>query len=315
MCTYLSNHLQLSVKIKYSIQTNGTLIDNEWAHLFLKHKIGVGISLDGPEKSNDKYRIYHSGKGSHQAVVKGINILNQIYSDNSFGFAGTLCVINPQNSATEIYQHFSKDLKLHAFDFIIPDYTHDNPPPYPAKEYGKFLIDLFKAWIQDEDQTINIRVLSSSVGRFFGFNSQIYGIGKLENIETLLPLITISSNGDLSPLDELRSTDPRFRDNRKNIFSTSLKEFISLDIFKDIALASETLPEKCSNCCWSTVCEGGGLVERYSTENKFNNASVYCDGLMDFFAHIAKYLLDNGFPLQELEKNLLLNHSSLSVSA
>lgn len=307
MCEYFNAQLKPLVNLNFSLQTNGTLINSEWADLFLKHNVGVGISIDGPQKYNDLYRFDHFGKGSHHAVVKGIKLLQQVFQEHAGKSIGALCVINPEFSAREIYQHLSKELNLKSFDFILPDYIYDNPPPHSAETYGNFLIDLFNEWTQDPDQDINIRILSSSVGRFFGYPSKIYGLGRLDSSQSMLPLITISTNGDLAPLDELRSTDPTFRNNRINISKTSLKKFLKSKMFDEIALASETLPEKCSKCCWGAVCEGGGLVYRYSSINKFNNPSIYCDGLMNFFSNIAKYLLENGFPLDEMKKNLMLN--------
>ena len=60
-------------------------------------------------------------------------------------------------------------MQLKSFDFILPDYTYDDKLPYPAETYGSFLIDLFNEWTNDPDQEINIRILSSSVGRIYGY--------------------------------------------------------------------------------------------------------------------------------------------------
>ena len=308
MCTLFSETFNSSTTIRYSLQTNGTLINEQWANLLLKHNVGVGISLDGPEIYNDKYRIDHRNFGSYQSVITGLKKLKDGFKDKSNSI-GALCVINPEFSADIIYKHLAKDLRLKSFDFIIPDYHYDNPPPFPAKKYGEYLIDLFHAWISDEvdneSEEVELRIMSSSVGRFFGFSSLLYGSGKSDNNQ-LLPLITISSNGDLSPLDELRTTDPKFRESRKNIENTSLKDFFALPLFNIIEQATNTLSKKCQECCWSEICEGGGLVNRYRTENKFDNPSIYCEGLMLFYSHVAKYLLENGFPFEEMKRNLKL---------
>lgn len=305
MCSLFSETFPSNVSVYYSLQTNGTLIDEKWTKLFLKHKVRIGISIDGPESYNDKYRIDHKQTGSYQKVISGLNNLKKGFKEQSSSI-GALCVINPEFSAQIIYKHLSKDLKLKSFDFIIPDYNHDNPPPFTSEQYGQYLIDLFYSWIaDDEGEEVELRIMSSSVGRFFGFSSLLYGMGKVA-CNQLLPLMTISSNGDLGPLDELRSTDPSFREDRKNINEVTIKEFLDLNIFNEIKSASETLPKKCESCCWSAICEGGGLVNRYSTTNKFDNPSIYCEGLMMFYSHVAKYLLENGFPLEEMQRNLKL---------
>jgi uncharacterized protein len=308
MCTLFSETFPSTVRVRFSLQTNGILIDEKWAKLLLKHDVGVGISIDGPEIYNDKYRIDHKNSGSHQRVVSGLKNLKAGFKDKANSI-GALCVINPEFSANIIYKHLAEDLKLKSFDFIIPDYNYDNPPPFPPEQYGQYLTDLFYSWVNnetDEDEEAEVRIMSSSIGRFFGFSSLVYGVGKTA-CNQLLPLMTISSNGDLGPLDELRSTDPKFREARKNIANTSLKDFFELSYFDEIAQASAVLPDKCQECCWSEICEGGGLVNRYSTQNKFNNPSIYCDGLKLFYSSVAKYLLENGYPLEEMQRNLKLN--------
>lgn len=62
---------------KYSIQTNGVLINKEWIKFFKKYGIHVGISLDTTKKSNDINRIYHNGKSSYNDILKGLNTFNE----------------------------------------------------------------------------------------------------------------------------------------------------------------------------------------------------------------------------------------------
>ena len=286
MCSLFSETFPSTITIRYSIQTNGTLITKEWAQLLLKHHVGVGISLDGPEIYNDKYRIDHKNSGSYKSVISGLKNLKKEFKNKSSAI-GALCVINPEFSAGVIYKHLAKDLNLKSLDFILPDYNYDNPPPFTPEQYGKYLIALFYSWINDEEEEeTQVRFMSSNIGRFFGFSSLLYGVGKV-GCDQLLPLITLSSNGDLAPLDELRTTDPTFREHRKNINNISLKDFFNLNLFDAINQASATLPKKCLDCCWSEICEGGGLVNRYSTKNKFDNPSIYCDGLMLFYSTVA----------------------------
>jgi uncharacterized protein len=54
--------------VNYAVQTNGTLIDDEWCQLFKEFNIHIGVSLDGPEKLQNKYRVYHNNKGSFSEV-------------------------------------------------------------------------------------------------------------------------------------------------------------------------------------------------------------------------------------------------------
>ena len=65
------------VKVRLAIQTNATLIDDEWARLFAERAVEVGVSLDGPQAVNDRFRIDHAGRGSYLNVVRGIETLRR----------------------------------------------------------------------------------------------------------------------------------------------------------------------------------------------------------------------------------------------
>ena len=147
----------------------------------------------------------------------------------------------------------------------------------------------------------------SFLGQLIGEERLIYGIGAVnqENEESLFPIITIRSNGDLEPTDELMSTDPEtVTKTNCNIFNTSLKDFLKHPIFEELRLAQTVLPLECQKCCWGKVCGGGGLVNRFSKENRFNNPSVYCEGLKDLFSHLTSYLLNSGVSLSKIESAL-----------
>ena len=71
MCTLFEDHLEGVVNLKFLIQTNAMLIDQEWVDIFVKHDIGVGVSLDGPMNINDENRIDHQGRGTYEITIAG----------------------------------------------------------------------------------------------------------------------------------------------------------------------------------------------------------------------------------------------------
>jgi len=140
------------------------------------------------------------------------------------------------------------------------------------------------------------------LGILFGGESETYRIGPSR--EERLPLITVASNGDLSPVDELRSTDPAMM-HTANVVTTSLKAFLDFPLFQEIVIAQQHLPEVCRACCWEKLCGGGGIVNRFSQENRFDNASIYCEGLKDFYTDLTAYVLKNNFSVEQLYRVLL----------
>ncbi len=298
ICEYLTNLLQ-GVKLTFSIQTNGTLIDKGWIDLIKKYNIDLGISIDGPEEYHDEFRVDHKKRGSYLKIAKNIKLLQ----DENCQF-GVLAVINPTHDSKKIYRHFVDALRIYSFDFLFPDFNYDKMPPYDFALFTKFFSDLFDEWTKDDNPEIKIRIFESYMGLLLGRKSLIYGIGT-GNLD-LIPLLTIRSNGNLQPTDELMSTDPNtVAFTGASLATTSLKDFLDHKIFKEIKLAQANMPAKCSSCCWSNACGGGGIVNRFSKDNRFDNPSIYCDTLQNFFNKVLKYLIESGIDLEVIKNRLL----------
>jgi uncharacterized protein len=302
LCSKLSKTLKPKLKhFEFSIQTNGVLIDNEWINLFKKHNIQLGISIDGSKKDHDKFRVDHKGKGSYNKIVKSIELLKQKQYD-----FGILSVIDPTRDAYTTFNTFVNELRTDSMDFLLPDFTHDRPAPYSAEIYGKFINDLFSVWILNNNPKIKIRFFNSNINMFLGYEGLIYGQGHDELINDHLHIISIRSDGEICPTDELMSTDPNSVTlTGKNVNNTSLKDFFNLPIFKELSLALTTPPDKCRECCWQKVCGGGGLVNRFSKKHRFNNPSIYCSGLKIFYSRVLKELIANNVNPKEIAAHLL----------
>lgn len=316
MCELITCELSPLVKLELGLQTNGMLINNEWIELFIKYKVGVGISLDGPKKYHDRYRLDHRGQGTYERVAEKIAFIQNHPKAHQFEGIGILSVINPAFNAREIYHHFVHNLNLDAIDFLLPDFSHGDKLPAAPEQYGEFLISLFDAWTLDDNPRIDIRFLNSTLGAFYGKTSRIYGVGPMMPDE--LPLITISSAGDLSPTDELRTSCPEVMYNGSTVHNKRLADFLADEPFEKLRYAQNTLSAECLNCPWLNVCGGGGLIHRYDRKSKtFSNPSIYCSGLKMFYAHVATYLLRHGYCKDKLlaflsDRSLLLKGDSSS---
>jgi uncharacterized protein len=300
ICEFLTDLLCPYVTVKFNLQTNGMLIDEEWIDLFTKYNLDLGLSIDGPQDYHDEFRVDHFGKGTYARTFEKVKLLQE----KKYPF-GILSVMDPSRDAKKIYLHFTQELGANSFDFLFPDSTHRNPPKFPPQLYGKFISDVFDIWTKDDNPDIKVRFLKSAMQLFLGGDSLIYGIGA-ERQKTL-PLISIRSDGDLSPTDELMSTDPQTVSyTGYNVSNTSLKDFLQHKIFQEIQEATTVMPLKCQDCCWEKVCGGGGITNRFSIEKRFDNPSVYCDGLQIIYTNILKYLVDSGIPLEQLKNQLLI---------
>lgn len=305
---YLIEKLQSSlpnIDLYFTLQTNATLVTEKWINLLNHYKVSVGVSFDGPREYHDKYRITHNGLGSYDNVVRGIKLLQ----DKLLSSPGCLTVVNPEIGGDELYYHLT-ELGFKKIDLLLPDFTHDRLPPFPISRYKEFMIEVFDAWMKNNDAAISIRKFKSIILQLLGKAPVVYGFGKI-TIDAL-PILSIRSDGSISPTDELMSTDPTsVTFTGANVESVKLVEVINYSIFKEIRNASETIPKKCSNCCWYNACGSGGLVSRFSIKNRFNNHSIYCEALEEIFAHIAANLIKSGVPEHSIYDNLFLKRSGI----
>lgn len=215
---------------------------------------------------------------------------------------GALSVINPEFDQRVVYRHFVDDLGFKSMNFLLQDYNYDNPPPYDPKVCGSLLRNIFAEWIKDNDPKINISFFTSLINLFKEKHSLIYGIGA--QLTSSLPILTIASNGDLSPVDELRNTDIALMHNQ-NVANVTFKEFLNSQYFDTLRNAFEISPSKCQTCCWEKICKGGGIVNRYCSTNRFDNPSIYCEGLKEIYSTMAAFILKSGYPLSEMQEKLL----------
>lgn len=301
MCNQFVKTLNPLTKVYFTLQTNGITLDQGWIDLIQKYNIGVGVSIDGPKAYHDQYRVDHRGKGSYDKVVDRIKFFNKEASARGISKLGALSVVNPAFSAKDTYRHFVDEIGLTSFNFLLPDNNYDVPPDFPPESYGKFMCEVLEEWTKDDNPEIKITFISSLLAIFLGGTSLVYGIGPSN--PSSIPLITVASNGDLSPVDELRSTDPSIM-HVSNVTSTTLKNFLSLPIFKEILDAQQKLPEICQICCWQSICGSGGIVNRFSMNKRFNNPSIYCEGLKIFYSRLVAYMIKSNFPIQKIKATL-----------
>ncbi|MFP4372635.1 MAG: radical SAM protein, partial [Halanaerobium sp.] len=136
-------------KAENSIQTNGILIDQQWAQFFKENNFLVGVSLDGPQKLHNKYRKDKTGRGTHKDVLAGIKKLKE------YGVTyNILAVVNNLNSKkpVEVYKFF-REIGADFIQFIpiVEENEEGEIRSYSVspEEYGKFLIGVFNQWLND----------------------------------------------------------------------------------------------------------------------------------------------------------------------
>ncbi len=275
-------------KVIVGLQTNGTLIDDEWCELFKNYNINVGISIDGIKEDNDKNRVDRKGNGTFDRIVKAVKLCQKHGVE-----PGLLSVINPNTNPKDWYNMY-KSLQVKAADILLLEANYDKLPPkatygpYTNSEtpYGDWYIDFFNIWFNDTDNFFN-RHLCQYIKSILG--AEIDGDDMGEGDNTIL---TIESNGSYESEDALRICGDGFTHTDQNIFSCDVDEALEAKLSKTYYYSHKELNSICKRCPIRVTCGGGYMPHRFSKENGFNNPSVYCRDLLKLICHVQNKVVD-----------------------
>jgi len=265
-------------KVEFGLQTNGTLINQDYIDFFEKQGIAIGLSCDGPPEINDIYRINHSGAGLGHKVDNALNLLK-----SSSCFNTILCVINPKSDPAKVWNYF-KSFNPKNIDFLLPHATHDDPPEFKKNGddiYGKWLIEIYNLWFSGGSSKIKIRT----------FDEMIKGlVGGVQTLESFginpVTLIIIATDGAYEGVDTLKVTGPNEHILNMNVFKHSFNDVSKHPKVTMRQMGLDGLCDICKDCSFAKVCGGGYIPHRYSSKNRFKNPSVYCEDIKSMISHI-----------------------------
>lgn len=289
----------LIVPYKLLLQSNGVLVDEEWINIMKRYDVQLGISIDGPEKYQNVHRKLKNGKGSYKIVNN--NILKCISNGLK---PGVLLVIDPSFCQEEVFNYIVNDLSIDGMDILVRDYTIDTiPSKQYVEEVCSCLNQWLDLWLNYPNSNLHIRLFDSMLQVLKG-NESCLEFG-FKNNASFVPTVTIYTDGEVSPPDELSSISNDFMDIGKNVYQDSFKDIFKLKKFKQIQVACEQVSEECKKCYLQNVCCGGaGLLERYSSQRGFKNKGAYCEVWKSLFTKLIEKLLSSGYPKDELISTL-----------
>ncbi|NRN30775.1 cyclophane-forming radical SAM/SPASM peptide maturase XyeB [Photorhabdus heterorhabditis] len=303
LCETLRSGDYKNAEFRLGLQTNATLIDDEWIEIFEKFEVAVSISIDGPKHINDKYRIDHKGRSSYEATLNGYQALyTAAKKRNILPLPPVLSVIDPEANGKELFEHLYHDMQCRKFDFLLPDYNYENPTN--TEGIKRFLTAICDAWFEQNDPACDVRILSAHLTRLMGTTGHVI-LGVTPQIESYKAVaITVTSTGDIYIDDSLRSTLSKIFTPIGNIKNTSYAQIVNSPPMRELSKIEASLPDDCQGCIWKTICAGGRPINRYSRDNAFNNKTIYCDAMQAFLGRGAAYLVELGLSENEIEKNI-----------
>jgi uncharacterized protein len=261
--------------------------------------VKCGISIDGPEEYQNLHRKLKNGKGSFDIVDKNMRMCVEEQMD-----LGVLMVADPHFDPQKIWNYLIDNIGIRNMDILLRDYTHDTLPSQGyVDEISDYLMKWMDIWFAVDDKTVEIRMFDNIVDTLLGRPSLMDFAFNRDKGN--YPAITIHTNGDVSPPDELISTSSDLMDIGKNILKDSLEDIFSAKIFKELHNAQQKFPKDCDECCWKYACQGGtSMVERFNSQSRFSNKGIYCKVWGNLFPMVAAKLLKYGYPKDKLLKAL-----------
>lgn len=301
-CTYLKSSIEKKCILNFKVQTNAILVDAEWIEIFSLYNVAVGVSLDGDEKANDEYRVDIHGKGSYQKSLKGIKLLMEAANKNKIIKPALISVINPKFNYDYLLPHFYQ-LGFETINFLMPNYCHDDiPADFDQLGVTKALLDILNVWLtQDSPLQKPIIFIEQDINFFQRVNIKNY---KYSDSTRYNVIIAVTTDGLMSVNDNLMCTDWRKMQPSPSLKDTSLKSFINSPTYITLDEAEGFVPHGCVSCRLKNICRGGELPHRYSRDNGFDNSSIYCDSLKAYYKSLIEFLLESGYPADELNKFL-----------
>lgn len=262
--------------IANGLQTNATLIDDEFAAYLARYNFLVGVSLDGPEKLHNRYRKNAAGAGSHSSVLEGIRRLER----NRVEF-NILTLVSAGNvgHAREVYRY----LKDNGFYFhqYIPCVEFDakgEPEPFSigGDEWGEFLCAIFDEWASGDVRRVSVRLFDAILTYL------VDGTRTMCRMErNCCQYFVVEHNGDVYPCDFFVQGDLKLG----NVAKHSWQALRNLPRYKEFGKQKLLVNELCRECEYLELCAGDCLKHRLYAGRGAKTLSWLCAGWKRFFAH------------------------------
>ena len=275
--------------IDFSMQTNGTLLDNENLGYMKKNKVSIGISLDGLKTHQDFNRPYRSGGSSYMDVVNNVEKTKDVQ-----GGISVISVVTKYN--VDDLLSIAKDFTRKGIDSVLfsPVSSTDNSNIAPnPKVLTKNMLTLFDEYIfniADSIKSVKIRNFRDALRTFFmdKITTNCVKCGG----DDLHPLIAIDVNGSIYPCDFFWS---RQEYSMGNIFDTSLNDAINSPKNMRVSRNLNGL-ESCIKCDWKMFCGSGcpgGSMKNGKGISAKNPYCYYSKKILEYTAKKIPFLHEN----------------------
>ena len=296
----------LSLQQKYAggrhidnvIQTNGTLLTDEWCEFFAQNHWLVGISIDGPQPDHDHYRLTAAGKPSWQKVMQGIKLLKKHGVEWN-----AMAVVNAYNvnHPLEFYRFFKENgCQFLQFTPIVERLTrHENGRTLASladkdeislseasvtpEQWGNFLCAIFDEWVRKDVGKIFVEIFDCTLANWMGVSPGICAYSKECGHAGVM-----EHNGDVYSCDHF--VFPEYK--LGNIHDHSLIDMLYGKQQQEFSrLKHSSLPRQCRECDMEFACHGECPKNRFMKDKYGDSGLNYlCPGYYHYYQHVAPYM-------------------------
>ena len=270
-------------KISNSLQTNGTLITDEYAEFFHRNGWLIGVSIDGPKEYHDAYRRSANGGPTFNEVMKGIEILNRHHVEWN-----AMAVVNRLNGSHPVeFYHFFKKMGCKFIQFTpvvdasrLGELTEYSVQP---KQWGEFLCGLFDEWVRKDVGEYFVQIFEATLANWCGVAPGVCSLARYCGHAGVL-----EHNGDLYSCDHF--VYPEYK--LGNIKEHTIMEMMYSDRQEKFGRDKfDTLPRQCKRCKWLFTCNGECPKNRLlKTEDGEPGLNYLCEGYRMYFEHVAPFM-------------------------
>ncbi len=270
-------------KILNGIQTNGTLINEEWSRFLATERFYVGLSIDGPKYLHDHYRVTKKAEATHKQVLHAYRLFKKHRIE-----CDLLCVVNERNARqpAAVYRFF-KDLDIQFLQFL-PLVIRDGDSgvregTVPAKLYGEFLSTIFDEWVRNDVGRITIHNFEEALRPYIRLDHSLCVLR-----ETCGDVVVVEHTGEFYSCDHFVDPEHRLGDIRE----TPLVAMINGKAQEEFGTYKKSaLPQYCRQCEVLASCNGGCPKDRFiQTPDGEEGLNYLCAGYKHFALHARPYL-------------------------
>lgn len=280
------------------IQTNGTLLTDEWCEFFAKNHWLVGISIDGPQEYHDHYRVTPAGKPSWEKVMQGISLLKKHRVEWN-----AMAVVNAYNAEHPLeFYHFFRDngcqylqftpiverLTEHEDGRTLASLADDREIPLAdasvtPQQWGNFLCTIFDDWVRHDVGKTFVEIFDCTLANWMGVLPGICAYSKECGHAGVM-----EHNGDVYSCDHF--VFPEYK--LGNIREQSLIDMLYGEKQQAFSRLKHTsLPRQCKECDMEFACHGECPKNRFEKDKYGEPGLNYlCQGYYQYYTHVAPYM-------------------------